>query len=386
MKKYLFLIIYGILLLAFTVFAALDVFVIPHNYGSVEEDASLYPVSPYEKILEEEMQTSDVSANVTSVNEILINELSVSDNLEAAKTSEIISEAVSVNKVSENASSDIFNSESLVKNTDNISNNIIFNYDNPELGEISETIVADSNLLGSYNDGNVSVSVSEYRYCDTEVYVANVYLTSAGYLKTAFANDTYGKNIKNRTSDIANANSAIVAINGDFYGARENGYVIRNGVLFQDTVGNKSQDLAIYYDGSFEAVFEEEISAKELLDKGVRHIFSFGPALVENGEIVVTKKQEVAHAMASNPRTAIGYIEEGHYILLVSDGRTDESRGLKLYELALFMQAMGVKEAYNLDGGGSSAMVFDGKIINKPTSDGVNISERRVSDIVYIGY
>ena len=50
------------------------------------------------------------------------------------------------------------------------------------------------------------------------------------------------------------------------------------------------------------------------------------------------------------------------------------------------MKSLNVKTAYNLDGGGSSAMYFNGSIINKPTTNGDSIKERSVSDIVYIGY
>lgn len=90
--------------------------------------------------------------------------------------------------------------------------------------------------------------------------------------------------------------------------------------------------------------------------------------------------------MASNPRTAIGVVDELHYLLVVSDGRTSVSEGLSLYELAEFMQSMNCTIAYNLDGGGSSTMVFNGEVINNPTTNGKSIKERGVSDIVYIGY
>jgi len=90
--------------------------------------------------------------------------------------------------------------------------------------------------------------------------------------------------------------------------------------------------------------------------------------------------------MASNPRTAIGMIAPLHYVFVVSDGRTNQSAGLSLYQLAEFMQSLGVQVAYNLDGGGSSTMVFQGKVINNPTTNGRTIAERKVSDIVYIGY
>ena len=90
--------------------------------------------------------------------------------------------------------------------------------------------------------------------------------------------------------------------------------------------------------------------------------------------------------MKNNPRTAIGKLAENHYVFVVSDGRTNKSTGLTLYELANFMKELGCTEAYNLDGGGSSTMYFNGNVINNPTTNGNRISERSVSDIVYIGY
>jgi exopolysaccharide biosynthesis protein len=113
-------------------------------------------------------------------------------------------------------------------------------------------------------------------------------------------------------------------------------------------------------------------------------VFSFGTALVENGNIAVEAGEEVGKAMYSNPRTAIGIIDDLHYVFVVSDGRSDESEGLSLYELAVFMQELGVKTAYNLDGGGSSTMYFNGNVVNNPTS-GFRDDERKVSDIIYIG-
>ena len=92
--------------------------------------------------------------------------------------------------------------------------------------------------------------------------------------------------------------------------------------------------------------------------------------------------------MASNPRTAIGQIDELHYVFVVSEGRTSDNAGLSLYQLAQFMKSLGCTTAYNLDGGGSSTMYFDGEVINDPTGGGRGSSggERKVSDIVYLGY
>ena len=87
----------------------------------------------------------------------------------------------------------------------------------------------------------------------------------------------------------------------------------------------------------------------------------------------------------TNPRTAIGLLSPLHYIFLVSDGRTKESKGLSLLELAELMQDLGCVTAYNLDGGGSSTFWFNGRVLNRPTTYGKQIEERSISDIVYIG-
>ena len=240
----------------------------------------------------------------------------------------------------------------------------------------------------SYKDDNITVNLSETTVNNTQVYVADITLSSSDYLKTAFAQNAYGTNVTAKTSVTAADNNAILAVNGDYYGANSTGYVIRNGVVYRDTVREDSSngDLAIYKDGSFKVIYEDQISAEQLANDGVVNLLAFGPALVENGEIAVDTNTEVGQAMASNPRTAIGIIDENRYIIVVSDGRTSESEGLSLYQLAEVMKSYGAKTAYNLDGGGSSTLYFNGQVINKPTTGGNKISERAVSDIVYIGY
>ena len=238
----------------------------------------------------------------------------------------------------------------------------------------------------SYCDNKITIMINQYRAYDSDIYVADVYLESPVYLKTALAQNAFGKNITEKTSAMAQSSNAILAINGDYYGSQERGYVIRNGVLYRNTASRDREDLVIYSDGSFSVIAEREISAVVLLDEGAQQVLSFGPALVIDGEIAVTAQDEVGKAKASNPRTAIALVDGLHYLFIVSDGRTAESEGLSLYELAEFMQSLGVQTGYNLDGGGSSTMYFNGRIINNPTTNGHSIKERSVSDIVYIGY
>lgn len=238
----------------------------------------------------------------------------------------------------------------------------------------------------TYRDENILITIAEYRFGKSDVYVADIVLSSPEYVKTAFARDTFGRNIAEETSVIAEANGAILAINGDFYGSQEKCYVIRNGVLYRESGSSGRQDLVMYRDGSVEIITEKEISAKELLQNDAYHVLSFGPVLVQDGKAAVPGRNLRSHANVDNPRSAIGFIDNLHYVFVTVDGRTEESLGLTVHELARFMESLGVTTAYNLDGGGSATMYFNGRVVNQPTFKGKEIEERKVSDIVYIGY
>lgn len=334
--------VFSLLLAAFTVYISLDTFVLASAY---QQDATAMNMTLFE-------QPSGAAANAGEA----------SSAYAAAEQSEASAGAVSVQRKEEESE------ESADETSEALS------------GASVEPVVTET----SYQDENITIVLSEYETQDTTVYVADVTVSSAEYLKTAFAQNSYGKNITASTSEMAEEHDAILAINGDYYGAQERGYVIRNGVIYRDSAG-ANEVLCILTDGSLLVVSPEDYTAQELLDMGTWQAFSFGPGLIEDGQISVSTNDEVGKAKASNPRTAIGMIDELHYVFVVSDGRTEESEGLSLYELAEFMQSLGVQTAYNLDGGGSSTMVFMGKVINNPTTNGNKIKERSVSDIVYIG-
>lgn len=237
-----------------------------------------------------------------------------------------------------------------------------------------------------YHDDQIDIVLTTMRVENTTVYVADVQLADISLLKTALAGNTYARNLTETTSVQAANTGAILAINGDYYGAQERGYVLRNGVLYRASAQSGTDALVIGADGNFRIINEGETSADTLVREGAWQVLTFGPALVKDGQVTVSSSDEVGRAMTSNPRTAIGQISEGHYLLVVSDGRTKESTGLSLWQLAELMQSLGAQVAYNLDGGGSSTMVFQGRVVNNPTTNGRSIRERSVSDIVYIGY
>lgn len=218
-------------------------------------------------------------------------------------------------------------------------------------------------------------------------YVADVKLQDSNNLLSAFADNSFGRNIIENTSEIASNNDAIFAINGDYYGFRNDGVIIRNGTLYRDSPVRTA--LALFNDGAIQSFDETQISSSELLADGVTNTLSFGPVLIEDGKMV----EDFSHVMidtnfgnrsiqGANPRTGIGMIAPNHYIFIVVDGRKEGySRGMTLPEFAQVFADLGCTEAYNLDGGGSSTMYFMGRIVNNP--QGKN-RERGVSDILYI--
>ena len=248
----------------------------------------------------------------------------------------------------------------------------------------STSSTSSGTVIGTYSDSKSKITVTQYRAYDSNIYVADVEVTDGTSILSAFANNTYGRNITDTTSDMAEENNAVLAINGDYYGARQSGYVIRNGVVYRNQ-GSNGEDMVISKDGTLSFISESDTTTDSLLQKQAWQVLSFGPVLVENGQVAVSENDEVGMAMASNPRTAIGTVAKNHYLFVVSDGRTSESAGLSLYELANFMKSLGATNVYNLDGGGSSTMVFQGEVVNNPTTNGNKISERAVSDILYIG-
>ena len=242
----------------------------------------------------------------------------------------------------------------------------------------------------TYSDGETTVSVTQVSTGSGDetltYYVADVVLSDATRLRSAFAKDQYGENITETTSAMAEDNDAVFAINGDYYGFRESGILIRNGVVYRDTPARTG--LAFYADGTARVYDETETTAEELLAEGVWNTLSFGPALVD-GRVVVDGIDEVEvdtnvgnHSIqGEQPRTAVGVIDENHLVFVVVDGRDEGySRGATLTELAQIMIDLGAETAYNLDGGGSSTMYFDGEIVNQPSNGG----ERGTSDILYV--
>lgn len=227
-----------------------------------------------------------------------------------------------------------------------------------------------------YRDGNVQVLIEKVERSGVTYYTADVWVKNISYLKTAFAKGKYGRGIHESVPDMARDNGAIVAVSGDYYGAHENGIVIRNGYLYRD----KSLDdvCVLYQTGELVIHERENIDLGAIIENNAYQAWSFGPKLLENGEWMTLDNHSLSR---QNPRCAIGYYEPGHYIFVVVDGRQEGySKGLTLTQLSKLMKNLGCAEAYNLDGGQTACMVFNGEFANQPVNGG-----RKSSDIIYIG-
>jgi len=249
------------------------------------------------------------------------------------------------------------------------------------------TIETETSLVSEFS---ISIEMIETGSGDNKItyYVADAFLGDDMQLMSALADDSFGRNIIDYTSSIAENNNAVFAINGDYYGFRDDGIIIRNGVIFRDK--GVRDGLALYNDGTMSIYDEKTITAQQLIDLGVINTFSFGPALITEGAIIegidsveIDTNFGNHSIQGSQPRSAIGMISANHYIFIVVDGRSEGySKGMTLTELAEVLYNYGCIEAYNLDGGGSSTMYSDGEVVNNPL--GKN-KERGTSDIIMIG-
>ncbi|RKS80540.1 sporulation related protein [Motilibacter peucedani] len=141
------------------------------------------------------------------------------------------------------------------------------------------------------------------------------------------------------------------------------------------------------------------ITTKLLDEDGdvVRHsagtsVVNGGPMLVRSGALDVTATADgfdhpgdpswfYGFSAKRNPRTFAGTDAQGRTVLVTADGRSTSSLGLSLHETAQVAQALGLREAMNLDGGGSTTAVVDGQVVNSP-SDATG--ERPVGDALLV--
>ena len=225
----------------------------------------------------------------------------------------------------------------------------------------------------SYSSPDISITVSEVNEGNLTYYLADIYVRDITCFRTALANDTYGSGFRDSIEDMAALNSALLAVNGDYYGNTSEGVVIRNGIIYRANPTD-CDVCVLYYDGTMEVISGSSFSVEDAIEDGAWQAWTFGPALLDTDGQTITAFSSTKRIISANPRTAIGYYEPGHYCLVVVDGR-GESAGITLSQLSRLFYDLGCSAAYNLDGGNSSIMVWGDEVINNPSGGGRESSD-----------
>lgn len=195
-------------------------------------------------------------------------------------------------------------------------------------------------------------------------------------------------------AEIAATHHAVLAISDDtytwrtYYG-RRTGIVIRNGQVISNTPYSTAKGphfpnmdvMAFLPDGRMALYENGETTPEDLLALGARNVYSFGPILLKDGRESLQVRYCGHSAEALHPRCAIGQLSPDHYVILTVVGRASYSRGCTLAWLADKMRELGAESAFNLDGGGSAALVFMGRILNHAPQGTI----RQVTDVIGFG-
>ena len=249
----------------------------------------------------------------------------------------------------------------------------------------------------SYQSQNIAIEITSQHYLNSDIYIADIYLRSLDCFTRYYAQGDWHKS-KNAVPTMSKESGAILALTGDSSQNFNSGWVMGNGVIERDGTDpfNTKRDICIIYkNGEMRTVTsptrEQSLAVAEETDD-IWHIFLFGPSLLDEEGKPYNKKYFDGHVqpkevLYANPRSALGYYEPGHYCFVQVDGRKTASKleegkknkGLTLDVLAEFMESLGCKAAYNLDGGRSSMLWFDEGLISTPAA--VN---RQIGDILVI--
>ncbi|WP_099469520.1 phosphodiester glycosidase family protein [Konateibacter massiliensis] len=243
----------------------------------------------------------------------------------------------------------------------------------------TDTVIQTEN---SYSSPNLSITLEERAVTingsEVNYYIADIYVADITSFQTALAQDTYGTGYKDTIENMAEENNAILATNGDYYSYSKQGIVIRNGVVYRSTVTD-ADICVLYYDGTMKIFSGSNFDVEQAVADGAYQAWTFGPSLLAEDGGALSEFDVSRRLQSKNPRTAIGYYEPGHYCLVTVDGREEDSAGMTLADMSELFEELGCNVAYNLDGGKSSVMTYEGEVVNNPVNGG-----RQSSDSIII--
>ena len=230
-----------------------------------------------------------------------------------------------------------------------------------------------------YSSPDLSVQITQVQYGKAKTamyYLADIYLTDIFQFETVLAKDTFGRGLRESVKEMGQRSGALLAITGDTYGNQDAGIVIRNGIVHRQE--KSTFDVCVlYYDGAMRTFSPDDFSLEQAIADGAYQAWSFGPLLLdEQGQPIPDEQLNTSkNIRRANPRAGIGYYEPGHYCFVVVDGRTDDASGLTLEQFSQLFADLGCKAAYNMDGGRSAEMYYNGSVLNDPYKGGRSVSD-----------
>ncbi len=234
-----------------------------------------------------------------------------------------------------------------------------------------------------YQDDSITVQMETRELENVTYCLAFVTVKSPTQLRTGIAGPSVKSTKVANISSMAEKHNAIIAINADYFtnNPTKTSFEYRMGQKIRSK-GNKTKDILIIDEnGDFNLFVKsnaEKMKAFQASGKKVINAFTFGPALVIDSEVQKVDTKYGYNPNGKEPRMAIGQMGELSYVLVMAEGRTENSKGVTHQELADYMGELGCTQAFNLDGGNSAVMVYNGAFYGARTGN-----ERAQSDMIY---
>jgi exopolysaccharide biosynthesis protein len=188
-----------------------------------------------------------------------------------------------------------------------------------------------------------------------------------------------------RVSNVVRNEGAVAGINGGFFnfnGSSEHlGMVVVDGKWYTSP-SNNFLDFIIWKNGkvTIENLHGYDATKLNQFQRDAEFAIGTSYGLIRDGKIDTENRNKFAHSNQRHPRTLLGQHKDGHIIYVVVDGRTLGNSGVAAIESQRIMTSLGCINAVNLDGGGSSTMVVNGRVVNKPSGG----TERAVGSILLV--
>ena len=228
-------------------------------------------------------------------------------------------------------------------------------------------------LIYTYAGQKTAFELYHYQKGKQEYQIAELYVRDIEKLTTRYENDQ--GNAKLMSKFVENS-PVLIAISSDYFANNANGkgLIIRNGMLIRSNPCKYSDLCVIYRDGTVRCFDckKDKIDNNEIIADEPYHSFYFGPALLDaDGNAKTTFNSTLVEP---NPRSAFGYYEPGHYAFIsvlgsysqidINNKNTGSGKaaGLTLSELSSICASLGMKAAYNLDGGRSISMYWNNRL------------------------